>query len=196
MMWLISSATVMSLCLKRDQIRNFSLAPAEPEDCHQLSKMSNEKGGAEMRFLTQKCRTEVLLGSGLVGPLLFIVVFLIEGFTRPDYDPYRNMVSELSLSSWGWQQIANFLMCGTLMLAFAIRLRRVDTSRWAARVLTLTALGMLMAGAFVCDPGLAYPAGAPDALPLAGGSWHNQLHGVAGFTVFFSLPIAIALMAA
>lgn len=149
-----------------------------------------------MRSLTHKSRTALLLGSGVVGPLLFIVVFFIEGFTRPDYDSYRTMVSELSLSSWGWQQIANFLMCGTLMLAFAIGLRRVQTSRWAARVLTLTALGMLLAGMFAADPGLAYPAGAPDALPLGTGSWHGQLHAVAGFTVFFSLPIAIGLMAA
>jgi hypothetical protein len=63
-------------------------------------------------------------------------------------------------------------------------------------VLTVTAVGMLAAGVFVADPGLAYPAGAPDALPLGTGTWHGQLHALAGFTVFFSLPLACGLMAA
>jgi hypothetical protein len=128
--------------------------------------------------------------------MLFVAVFFVEGFTRPDYDPYRSMVSELSLSAWGWQQIANFLLCGALMLAGTVGLRRTDTSRWAARVLTVTALGMLMAGVFVCDPGLAYPAGAPDAVPVGTGTWHGLLHGIAGAIVFFSLPVAMGLMAA
>jgi len=140
--------------------------------------------------------TRFLLRCGVVGPLLFIVVFLLEGLTRPDYNPYRSMVSELSLSSWGWQQIANFLVCGTLLVAFSIGLRRVHISRWATRVLTVTALGMLMAGLFVCDPGLAYPAGTPDTLPLVATTWHGTLHSMAGVIVFFSLPIGIGIMAA
>ncbi len=148
------------------------------------------------RFVHQVQNTSFLLRCGIVGPLLFIVIFLVEGLTRPDYSPIRNMVSELSLSDWGWQQIANFLMCGTLMLAFWAGLQRVHTSRWAARFLAVTAVGMLAAGVFVCDPGLAYPAGAPDGLPLATGSWHGQLHAIAGALVFFSLPIAIGFMAA
>jgi len=147
------------------------------------------------RFLHQVRNTGFLLRSGVIGPLLFVAIFLVEGLTRPDYDPFRSMVSELSLSDWGWQQIANFLMCGTLMLAFCFGLRRVEASRWAARILTVTALGMLMAGVFVCDPGLAYPAGAPNALPVGTGTWHGLLHGIAGAIVFFSLPLAIGFMA-
>lgn len=149
-----------------------------------------------MQKLEKTRSAELLLRCGVVGPLLFIVVFFIEGFTRPGYDPYHSMVSELSLSSWGWQQIANFLMCGTLMLAGTIGLRHISTSRWAVRVLTVTALGMLMAGVFQTDPGLAYPADAPHALPVGAHSWHGELHGIAGAIVFFSLPIATGFMAA
>jgi len=147
------------------------------------------------RFVSRFGDTGFLLRCGITGPPLFVVVFLIEGLTRPGYNPYRSTVSELSLSEWGWQQIANFLMCGTLMVAFTLGMRRVVTSRWAARILTVTASGMLMAGVFVCDPGLAYPAGAADALPVATGTWHGLLHGIAGAIVFFSLPLAIGFMA-
>ena len=50
-----------------------------------------------------------LLIGGVIGPVLFVVVFLMEGATRPGYDPMRMFVSLLSLSDLGWQQIANFL---------------------------------------------------------------------------------------
>ena len=65
---------------------------------------------------------------GVVGPLVFVIVFMIESATRPDYNPLRSMVSELSLSEYGWQQTANFLLSGTLVLAFARGSRRVFPS--------------------------------------------------------------------
>jgi len=40
----------------------------------------------------------------VVGPLLFIVVFLIEGATRPGHGVWRNYVSDLALSDQGWEQ--------------------------------------------------------------------------------------------
>jgi hypothetical membrane protein len=38
-----------------------------------------------------------LLACGTVGPLVFIVVFLIEGATRPSYSTWHQFVSSLSL---------------------------------------------------------------------------------------------------
>src|SRR5260370_12349612 len=64
-----------------------------------------------------------LLYAGIVGPLLFIVVFLLEGFTRPGYSQWRNFVSQLATGDGGWVQVLNFLVCGTLVIAFAIGLR-------------------------------------------------------------------------
>src|SRR5579875_2453121 len=125
-------------------------------------------------------RPEFLLKCGGVGPLLFIVVFFVEGLTRPAYNPYQSMVSELELSSWGWQQIANFFLCGILWLAAVAGMRRVPMSGWARRFLTLSGLGLLMAGGFLTDPGLAYPADAPHALPAGAHTWHGLLHGIAG----------------
>lgn len=45
--------------------------------------------------------TRWLLAGGVVGPPLFIAVFLIEGATRPGYSVWRNQVSELELSNQG-----------------------------------------------------------------------------------------------
>ena len=68
--------------------------------------------------------TRLLLGCGVVGPVLFVLVFLLEGATRPDYSAWRNYVSQLSLSDQGWMQIANFIVCGLLIFGFALGLRR------------------------------------------------------------------------
>src|SRR5438034_8615432 len=73
----------------------------------------------------QRTVTTFLIACGAIGPLLFILVFLIEGATRPDYSAWHNYVSSLSLSDQGWMQIANFLVCGLLSLCFAVGLHRV-----------------------------------------------------------------------
>jgi hypothetical protein len=151
-----------------------------------------------MSALQRFRETHFLMRCGVVGPLLFVIVFTIESATRPDYNPFRSMVSELSLSEYGWQQIANFLASGTLVLAFSLGVRRVfqsgTGSTWGPRWLAVTGLGLLVAGVFVCDPGLAYPAGAPAGLPV-GGTWQNTLHSVGGAMVFFSLPAALLTFA-
>src|SRR5436309_11515915 len=64
-----------------------------------------------------------LLYAGVVGPLLFIAVFLLEGATRPGYNPWRMYVSQLATGPGGWVQVVNFLVCGTLVIAFAIGMR-------------------------------------------------------------------------
>src|SRR5260370_6809603 len=64
-----------------------------------------------------------LLYAGVIGPLLFIVVFIVEGLTRPGYSAWRHYVSQLATGDGGWVQVVNFLVCGSLMVAFAIGLR-------------------------------------------------------------------------
>ncbi|HEY8870655.1 MAG TPA: DUF998 domain-containing protein, partial [Candidatus Limnocylindrales bacterium] len=60
--------------------------------------------------MTQGALTRGLLASGVIGPVLFFVMFLIEGAIRPDYDPMRVFVSQLSLGDQGWLQIATFVI--------------------------------------------------------------------------------------
>jgi len=42
--------------------------------------------------------TRLLLVCGVIGPILFTAVYLLEGTTRPGYDPWLQAVSALSLS--------------------------------------------------------------------------------------------------
>jgi len=83
--------------------------------------MQTEKNHA----MNQSPATRYLIAGGAIGPLLFIIVLLIEGATRPGYSAWHNYGSSLSLGDQGWMEIANFLVCGLLTLCFAVGLRQV-----------------------------------------------------------------------
>jgi hypothetical protein len=130
-----------------------------------------------------------LLSAGIVGPLLFIAVFLVEGATRPGYSPWRMYVSQLATGPGGWVQVVNFFVCGTLVLAFAIGMRLAIAgtrgSIGGPVLLGLFAVSLLVAGTFTTDPGLGYPVGAPEVHTT-----HGTIHGFAGLAVFTLLPAA------
>src|SRR5258706_2492366 len=138
----------------------------------------------------------LLLLAGVVGPVLFVVVALIEGATRPGYSAWRNYVSSLSLSDQGWEQIANFIVCGALVFAFALGLRRAlgpgKGATAGSVILALFGLGLVVAGVFVTDPNLGYPPGAPMGGPQ---TWHGTIHGLSGLFDFTSLAVAAFVLA-
>jgi len=135
-----------------------------------------------------------LLYAGIVGPLLFIVVFLLEGFTRPGYSQWRNFVSQLATGDGGWAQVVNFLVCGALVIAFAIGLRyAIRGSRGSIGgplLIGLFGASLLVAGIFVTDPALGYPVGAAPVHTA-----HGLIHGLAGLAAFTLLPAAAFVMA-
>ncbi len=140
--------------------------------------------------------TRLLIACGAIGPILFIVVFLIEGATRPGYSAWHNFVSDLSESSLGWIQIANFLVCGALVFCFAFGLRRVFRSgrgaTWGPLLLGAFGLALIVAGIFVTDPSLGYdPAGAP----AGSQTLHGTIHGVTAPIVFGVLTAATFVFA-
>jgi hypothetical protein len=132
-----------------------------------------------------------LLYAGAAGPLLFIVVFLIEGFTRPGYSQWRHYVSQLATGPGGWIQVINFLVCGSLVIVFALGLRLATRSLAAPILLTLFGIALLVAGVFSTDPALGYPPDAPDVHTA-----HGMIHGLAGLVAFSTLPAAAFVMAA
>lgn len=140
--------------------------------------------------------TRLLLASGVVGPLLFIAAMLIEGATRPGYSVWRNYVSDLALSGWGWEQIANFLVCGLLSVAFAVGLRRAwragPAAVWGPRLVGLFGASLAAAGVFVTDPGRGYP---PGLLQDGHQTWHGALHGIVGTVVFAAISAACFVVA-
>lgn len=135
-----------------------------------------------------------MLYAGVVGPLAFIAVFLVEGATRPGYSAWKMFVSQLATGPGGWVQVLNFLACGTLVLAFAAGLRQAlkgaPGSVAAPMLLALFATSLLVAGIFTTDPGLGYPPGQPEVHTT-----HGLIHGFAGLAVFTLLPAACFVMA-
>src|SRR5215470_6040530 len=75
-------------------------------------------------YMQQRSSTRYFLACGVIGPLLFIVVFLIEGATRPSYSAWRDAVSQLSLGTQGWMNSINIFICGLFLLCFAFGLKR------------------------------------------------------------------------
>jgi hypothetical membrane protein len=148
--------------------------------------------------MSDQSRTRWLLTGGVIGPVLFVAVFVAEGWTRAGYDPMRVFVSLLSLSDQGWQQVASFVVSGLLMLAGAVGLGRVLVDgpgcRWVPRLIGLAGVGLILAGIFVTDPAQGYPPGAPLGMP-ASPSWHGVVHQMASAFVFIGLPIAMLVLA-
>lgn len=134
--------------------------------------------------------TRILLLCGAVGPLLFVATFLVDGATRPGYDPWRNFVSSLATGERGWIQVANFIVWGALALAFSIGLLRLRIVGPGALICGY-AVAMLGVGVFVTDPGLGYPPGAPTEHTT-----HGQLHSVAALAAFLLNAVAAVVTAA
>jgi Protein of unknown function (DUF998) len=132
-----------------------------------------------------KLETRRLLACGIVAGPLFLLVTLVQAFTRRGFDLSRHPISLLSLGDLGWLQITNFVVTGVLYLACAIGLRRAlqpgQGATWGPRLVGALGVGLIVAGVFVSDAGAGYPPGAPAGAPPKI-SWHGMLHE-AGFVV-------------
>ena len=139
----------------------------------------------------QSVVTRLLLACGAIGPLFNIVVILILGATRPGYNAWQIPDSNLELGEGGWIQITNYIVCGVLLLGFAIGLRRVlRTSTWGPILLGIYGLTFIVTGIFVTDPVLGYPPGASSAPTVYG-----TLHNLFGQLQFISLIAACFVLA-
>lgn len=132
--------------------------------------------------------SRLLLIGGLIGALLFVVVMLIEGATRPGYDAWRMAGSALSLGDQGWIQITSFVVSGLLIFGFAFGVRhtlsRGPGMTWGPILLAVAGIGLILAGVFVTDPAFGYPPGTPEG-PAHQMTLHGTLHFFPGGLSFF-----------
>src|SRR5260370_35259084 len=80
------------------------------------------------RSMQQRLSTQSFLACGVIRPLLFVVVFLIEGATRRGYSPWRHAASHLSLGAQGGVSTLNIFICVLFLLCFPFGLKRAFSS--------------------------------------------------------------------
>lgn len=134
--------------------------------------------------------TRVLVTAGAVAGPLFVVVGLVQVLTREGFDLSRHPLSLLALGEDGWIQIANFVVAGALMLAFAVGARRSlrggPGRTWAPVLFALYGVGLVLGGAFTADPALGFPVGTLDGYPTEW-TFHGAVHAFAAPLAFLAL---------
>jgi len=132
----------------------------------------------------------LLLWTGIIAPILFAIVFMIDGFLKPGYSAYSEAISYLEVGTYGWIQQANFLLLGLLLSAFLVgyiqRMRPILGQGWlyaGCTFLALSDLGWILAGLFIPNTFLAPQFG-----------WPAVLHQVAFDMVFLPLTIAWVIL--
>lgn len=130
----------------------------------------------------------MLLICGVVSCCAFILVFLIDGWTRPGYSPVRHTISALALGSRGWVQTTNFLISGTGLIAGGLGVMQAQGNWLFASLLILVGIGLIASGVFAMDPMRGYPPGTPQTDPVEL-SLRHRLHDHAGTVVFFGIPL-------
>lgn len=68
----------------------------------------------------QKQMARWLALAGVVGPILYVVIFTLAGFLRPGYSPVRQSISTLGVGANAWLLNTDALVFGALLFAFAI----------------------------------------------------------------------------
>ena len=128
--------------------------------------------------------------AGIIGPILYTLVFTLDGAFRPGYSAINVAVSFLLLGSNGWIEIANYIVLGLLLIVFALGFLQwrsaVITAGWRRAItalLVLSGLGFVMAALFLPDP--------VGDLQL---SVHARLHEIAFTLVFLPLGISCLLI--
>lgn len=134
--------------------------------------------------------TRALVTAGVVAGPLFVVVGLAQVLTREGFDLTRHPLSLLALGDLGWIQIANFIVAGVLMLAFALGARRSlgdgPGRVWAPVLFGLYGVGLVLGGAFTADPALGFPIGTPEGYPTEW-TFHGGVHAFAAPLAFLAL---------
>ncbi len=93
-----------------------------------------------------------LAAAGIAGPIMFAVVALVQSLLRPEHSLVADPISALAAGPSGWVQDVNFLVFGSLMIAYAIGLHLgVRPTRWGMvglAFLVLSGVGLVWAGLF------------------------------------------------
>lgn len=130
-----------------------------------------------------------LIWGGVAAGPIYVVVGVIESFTRKGYDPLKYDLSILANGDWGW--IHSSLLIGTGLLtivgAFGIRGALVGgrAGTWGPILIGIYGLGLTAAGFMTADPARGFPPGTPADYNSV--SWHGAGHLISGAIGFVGL---------
>ena len=100
--------------------------------------------------------------AGIVAPIWFTALVVLQGFLQPDYSHVRLPISALAVWPTGWIQDVNSYVTGALTMIFAFALHRgVQPTRRGAigcALFAMGGLGIVLAGIF---PGKWWMASLP-----------------------------------
>ena len=112
-------------------------------------------------------RRSALAVAGIIGPIWFTTLVVMQGLLLPDYSHVRLPISALAAWPTGWIQNVNFYVAGVLTMAFAVALHHgvQPTRRGGAGVASLgrTSFGApathpITTGSISrCEPTMAFP---------------------------------------
>ncbi len=142
--------------------------------------------------------TRSLLGYGVLAGPFYVLIVLGQALLRPGFDLAHDDASLLSNGAFGWIQVANFVLTGAMVLAFAAGLRRAfETGRartWGPLLVAIYGLGLVGAGIFSADPMNGFPIGTPAGRPAVI-TTHGMLHVVVAGLAFLALVAACLTIA-
>jgi len=137
--------------------------------------------------------TRSLLGWGAVAGPFYVLVSLAQALTRDGFDLTRHEWSLLENGDLGWIQVANFVLTGLMILAFAVGLSRALAGepggrggRTAALLTAVFGAGLIAAGVLAADPALGFPVGTPEGVGTV------TAHGIGHFAAAGIGFVAIA----
>ena len=123
--------------------------------------------------------------AGLVGPVWFTALVILQGVLQPDYSHVALPISALAAWPLGWVQILNFLVVGALMMAFGVAVHLgVRPSRGGVigpALLVANGIGIVIAGVF--------PWVMVDGVPT-----ETPGHVVGAIVAFGSISLALPLV--
>jgi hypothetical protein len=132
----------------------------------------------------QRRRVGAAAVAGMLGAVLFVSVFTVYGWLYSDYSWTSMFVSELSLGPYGWIQIINFVLTGTLVLVFGRGLAAHFSTGRASRAgpVLLQSIGasLIASGPFTTDPSPMFNQATT----------HGVVHGILGALVFTFAPLS------
>ena len=129
-----------------------------------MSKLFSENQSASSRGMAADSapaipvprRLLLWLTIGVVGTVLFPIIYLIEGVTRPGFDAWQQTISALSLGPGGWIQQLNFALCGVSVLWLAYVWRKILAggvcATWYPIIRSIEGLGQIAIAIFTQDP--------------------------------------------